>query len=154
MCFVICKPLVLTFSFIATKLSAWKDSISRVNVHVLCQDLLAGDLRSHCYIILMCSFAHLDKARGPRSLCPHLTSSDNNRCWELVPWVSLCLTFTSLLSSSGWATGSLWAPWVVQGLCLTHPHTPGPGTQNADWTTTETGVSAQISSPPGPLSCL
>lgn len=98
MCLVICKPLVLTFGFIATKLSAWKHSISRVNVHVFCQGLLAGSW-VFCWIWefmaispLRAVLAHLDKARGPPSLCLHLTSSDNSGWWELLHWVSLWFT--------------------------------------------------------------
>ena len=98
MCFVICKPLVLTFGFIATKLSAWKHSISRVNVHVFCQGLLAGSW-VFCWIWesmavspLRAALAHLDRVRGPPYSCLHLTTSDKDGWWELLHWVSLWFT--------------------------------------------------------------
>lgn len=98
MCFIIWKPLVLIFGFIATKLSTWKHSIPRVNVHVFCQGLLAGSW-VFCWLWefmtispLHAVLAHLDKARGSPSLCLHLTSSDNIGWWELLHWVSLWFT--------------------------------------------------------------
>ena len=151
MCLAICKALVLTFGFIATKLSAWKHSISRVNVHVFCQGLLAGSwvlcwIWEFMAISPLCAvLAHLDKARGPPSLCLHLTRSDNSGWWELLHWVSL------------WFTNSLpcWAQLAGQqtasGLCEFSPRTvsyssPHPRTWHSKcWLHHHGGCSAGLS---------
>lgn len=161
MCLVICKPLVLTFGFIATKLSAWKHSISRVNVHVFCQGLLAGSW-VFCWIWefmaispLRAVLAHLDKARGPPSLCLHLTSSDNSGWWELLHWVSLWFTnsLPCWAQLAGQQTASGLHEFSPRTVLLT-PTSQDLALKMLTVPPTETAAPVWVASPLGPLPCL